>query len=83
MYVLKFKAKPVWRETSIIVRDPTPGIVCVALQPEALLLRLKGRRQILTMPFSGAYDRACWLEAARRRMEKLNAKKAKKKARRK
>lgn len=72
---------PRWRQTEVLTRDGTAqGPIVVALEPSALLLRIKGRRQVLRLPFTLAYTKAAQIAAAAARLEKLNAKKARVKA---
>lgn len=82
MTEIKFKAKPVWHETGL-VDSGTGRPFCVAESPTALLMRLKGTRQVLALPWGVAYIKAAWLEAARLRLVKINERKAKAKQRRK
>lgn len=72
---IRYKPHPTWWESGHIDRG-TGRIVLVAVEPSSLLLRLKGTRQVLRLPLGVAFVRAAWLEAARLRMEKLNARKA-------
>jgi hypothetical protein len=76
---IRYRSKPVWHETGLIDASGRP--YCVAETPASLLVRLKGTRQVLALPWSLAYLKAAWLEAARIRLEKINARKARKKAR--
>lgn len=76
---VKYRMRPVWHETGLI-DSQTGRPFCVAETPANLLVRLKGTRQVLTLPWSIAYLKAAWMEAARVRLEKINARKAKKKA---
>lgn len=72
---IRFKPRPTWWESGHV--DGASGrVVLVAVEPSSLLLRLKGTRQVLRLPFGVAFIRAAWLEAARIRMEKMNARKA-------
>lgn len=79
MTQLRFTDSPRWRETQAAVAY-TAGrrrAVLVALQPAALLLRLKGTRQVLTLPFGNAYLRAAILAADESRAAKREARKRK------
>jgi hypothetical protein len=60
MTTLKHTPKPRWRQTAAEERGRP---VCVALQPHSLLLRLKGKRMILEMPFASAWTTAAGLAA--------------------
>lgn len=78
MTEIKYKSKPVWHETGL--RDSGTGrAYCVAESPTALLIRLKGTRQVLTLPWTVAYIKAAWGEAARQRLIKINERKARRK----
>lgn len=63
MTKLKFTNAPRWRETDVVVRDGRTRTLAVALQPTALLLRLKGTRTVYTLPLQTAYLRAVHLAA--------------------
>lgn len=79
MTAIKFKQKPRWRETAV-VDSMTRRLIVVACEPQSILLRLKGTRQVLRVPFGVAFLRGAMLEAARIRMEKINARKARRRA---
>lgn len=72
---LTYQPSPRWRETEVIVRDRRIRPLVVALQPAAVVIRLKGNRSTVSLPWSLAYQFACRLEADRRRAEKKAAKK--------
>ena len=55
-----------WRETQALTRDRRIRAVCVALTPTALLLRQKGTRTVVSLPYGAAYQYAARLEADRR-----------------
>lgn len=77
---VKYRSRPVWHETALF--DHSSGrAYCVAETPVNLLVRLKGTRQVLKLPWSLAYLKAAWIEAASIRLEKINARKARRKAR--
>jgi hypothetical protein len=76
---IKFKINPTWHQTGM-VDSYTGRAYLVAETPANLLIRLKGTRQVLKLPWGMAYLRAAYTEAARLRMEKMNAKKAARKA---
>lgn len=68
---IRFNPEPNWKETEVAFRSHPPRIICVALQPTAIELRLKGTRQVLTLPIVLAYqiaaDRAGQAMIERRR----------------
>jgi uncharacterized protein YqjF (DUF2071 family) len=71
MVELTYQAKPRWRKTETLTRDGGHvGVIVVALQPTALLLRIKGTRRVLSLPYSSAYTRAAILAADQVRTEK-------------
>ncbi len=65
---IKFTESPQWHETGV-VGDHGRQIL-VALQPKCLLLRLKGLRATLELPFGVAYVRAAFLESDAQRAKK-------------
>lgn len=70
---IKYKAKPVWHETGLL--DKSSGrFYCVAETPANLLLRMKGTRQVLSIPWSVVFIKAAWMEAARLKLAKKTAK---------
>lgn len=60
MTTIRYREKPVWHETGATVQGAP---VLAAEQPESLLLRLKGTRQTLALPWANAYLRAAQLQA--------------------
>ena len=82
MTQIKFKSKPTWHETGVVDRSSGRPIL-VAESPVSLLVRLKGTRQVLKVPWEMAYLRAAYAEADRLRREKREAKKAKAEQRKK
>lgn len=68
---ITYSAAPRWRETEVVTRDAgrTRPLI-VALEPTALLVRLKGTRMTLRMPYSTAFSQAAAMEARRRAAEK-------------
>lgn len=73
MTPIRFKSKPVWHETGIIDRMSGRAFA-VAETPAALLVRLKGTRTVLELPWSVAYLRAAQLKAALLNLQKINRK---------
>ena len=74
---LIYHSAPRWRETEVVIRDRRVRPLVVAAQPSALMLRLKGTRGTLSIPYSPAYQLAARLEADRIRAEKKAARKKK------
>jgi len=61
----------VWHETGLV--DSHSGRpYLVAESPASLLIRLKGTRQVLSLPWNIAYLRAATLAAAMIRLNKIN-----------
>jgi hypothetical protein len=77
MTACKFKLKPTWHQTGA---DCQGRAICVAESPHNLLLRLKGTRQILRLPWGVALVKAAMLEASAARLRRINERKAKAKA---
>ena len=73
MTKVKFREKPLWKESSYYYAN-RDRVLLVALEPQALVLRLKGTRTTLRMPYSAAYATAAMLEAQRLRAEKKSKK---------
>lgn len=66
MTALRQRNKPLWKETAYAVRDRGKiRPVCVALEPASLLLRPKGTRQTLRLPYGVAFAQAARAEADR------------------
>lgn len=63
----KLKIRPVWHETATVVDGRA---LCVAERPSCILLRLKGTRTTLMLPWSTVFLRA----AAMRAQEQVKAK---------
>lgn len=82
MTPIRFRMKPTWHQTGTIDSGTNRPYV-VAETPANLLIRLKGKRQVLRLPWTLCYLKAAWVEAARIKMDKVNARKAKQKDRRK
>jgi hypothetical protein len=57
---IKFKIRPVWHETDIVI-DGRPCLV--SERPACLLLRLKGTRSTLMLPWGVAFIKAAMLRA--------------------
>jgi len=70
---IKYKHKPVWHESGLLDRQ-SGRMFCVAETPVNLLIRLKGTRTILELPWSLAYLRAAYLKAALNNLNKANRK---------
>lgn len=74
---IRFRSRPVWHETGL-VDSQTGRPFLVAESPSALLLRLKGTRQVLSLPWNIAYLRAATLQAQMNQLNKINRKRASK-----
>lgn len=75
---IRYHAPPRWRESEVVYRDGGRArTVTVALEPAALLLRLKGTRRALRLPLSAAYLQAAMIEARAVRAAKALKRKAK------
>jgi hypothetical protein len=70
---VRFRSKPCWHESEVIDWQ-TGRTFCVAESPAALLIRLKGKRQTLSLPWSIAYLRAATLKASADALAKSNGK---------
>lgn len=83
MTLLRFTPRPRWRETqaSVAFTAGRRRAVLVALQPAAMLLRLKGTRQVLSLPFGNAFLRAAFLAADEKRNAKRETRRGKRGAR--
>lgn len=68
MTKLKHRAKPLWRETMLLGERGQPYVV--ALQPEGLLIRRKGSRKPLLLPYGIAFVKAAMIQANKDRAEK-------------
>jgi hypothetical protein len=70
---IKRRTKPIWHETGLL--DSLSGRpFLVAEAPTELLIRLKGTRQVLSLPWNIAWLRAATLAATMNRLNKINAK---------
>ena len=58
---IKYRDKPVWHETGLHYDGRA---IAVAESPAKLLLRLKGTRQVLEIPWTVAFIRAAMMKAA-------------------
>lgn len=65
----KLKIRPVWHETSTIIDNRA---LCVAERPSCVLLRLKGTRTTLMLPWSAVFLRAATMRAQEQVKAKLN-----------
>lgn len=74
MTPIRFKARPTWRESSHCY---TGRAVLVALEPCAVLVRLKGKRAIYRVPIDHVFRIGATLEARRIMAEKKAKKKGK------
>jgi len=71
MTPIRYKARPTYRVSEVVSRDGRKAReILVALEPAAILLRLKGCRTTLRLPLSVAFLKAAQLEADRVRAEK-------------
>lgn len=71
--------RPVRRETAIETRDAGKRRpIVLTIYPGYLEIGLKGTRRRMTVAYEALYHLACKQEAARIRLEKLEAKKARK-----
>ncbi len=70
MTQIKYKEKPIWRETATLVRERGIRPLLVALTPDGLLIRAKGLRNPYLLPWRSAHERAAWLVSMQRRLEK-------------
>lgn len=66
MTKLRYSTKPRWRESEVVYRDARRRLICIALEPSSILLRLKGTRTIVRLPISTAFQQAAWLEGQKR-----------------
>lgn len=64
------RPRPVWHQTDVSVDDGRP--LCVAERPTCLLLRPKGTRKFLMIPWSTVYLRAAVLRAEEQAKAKRN-----------
>jgi len=72
---IKYRMRPIWHETGLV--ESTSGRpYLVAESPAELLLRLKGTRQTLRLPWNVAFLRAATLAAAMGRLNKINRRRA-------
>jgi hypothetical protein len=78
MTSIRYRSKPVWHETGM---HESGRPLLVAESPCNLLIRRKGTRQVLSLPWTMAYLRAATLEAARIRLEKINKRRSVKRGR--
>lgn len=70
---IRYKTKPTWHETGLL--DSMSGRnYLVAETPTKLMLRLKGTRQMLELPWNVAWFRAATLAATMKQLNKVNAK---------
>ena len=69
---IKFRPKPIWRETEHVKQGRE---ILLALEPCAVLVRLKGTRTTYRVPVETLYTLGATLEARRIMAEKKQAKK--------
>ena len=79
MTPIRQRFKPVWHETGYADRGRA---MVVAETPHNLLIRLKGTRQVMQLPWSMIYLKAAQTTAALARLERINKKRAVKSAQR-
>jgi hypothetical protein len=72
---IKYKSKPTWHECGVIDRM-TGRVFVVAESPASLLIRLKGTRMVLELPWGMAYLRAATLKASLLSIQKVNRRRA-------
>lgn len=77
MFKMKPRDKPLWHESHAAEKGRE---ICAAEAPHNCLLRLKGTRQVLSIPWSAIYLWAARHEAEAERKRKIEARKAKRKA---
>lgn len=75
MTKIKYRSRPVWHETGLIDRM-SGRMYVVAESPASLLIRLKGTRTILDLPWSMAFLRAAQLKVALANLNKVNKKRS-------
>lgn len=74
----RFRTKPVFHET----RTMSQGrVLCVAETPSNLLIKRKGTREVLELPWALAYLRAATIKASAIAVEKVNRRRARRAAR--
>lgn len=73
----KYRTKPVYHETQTLYDGRA---ICIAESSSELLVRLKGTRQVLSLPYSMVYLRAATLKATMDSLNKINAKRRRKSA---
>jgi hypothetical protein len=69
----KYRSNPVWHETRAVYDG---RLLLVAETPSNLLIRRKGTRQVLALPWTIAHLRACTLKAQALAIEKINRRRA-------
>jgi hypothetical protein len=75
MTAMKYRSKPVWHQSG--TADSQSGRPILAAEsPSYLLVRLKGTRQVLRLPWSLVYLRAAVAEVATQRLMKINKRRA-------
>lgn len=76
MQSIRYRVKPLWKESS---NHFTGRVVLVALEPGAVLVRLKGKRMTYRIPIDYIFEIGALLEARRYKAEKEAARKARRK----
>jgi hypothetical protein len=67
MAKLKYKEKPIWRETNTTVfSSGKERPILIAIQPESLLLRTKGSHDFLSLPWGTAFNKAAMINSVQR-----------------
>lgn len=79
MQAIKFRPRPLWKETSNHYRG---NVIVIALEPGAVLLRLKRKRTTYRVPVDLIFQTGAALEARRLRAEAVARRKAKAAAKR-
>ena len=75
MTIVKRRDNPVWHDTGLLDRG-SGRTYLVAETPMQLLMRMKGTRTVVKLPWNIAYMRAAWIEAERIKRERLQNRKA-------
>lgn len=73
MTSIRYKSKPVWHQTGLLDRSSGRAI-CVAESPAALLIRLKGTRTTVQLPWNLCYLHGAFALANANRVAKKSRK---------
>ena len=79
MTSIRYRAKPLWRESSMHEKGRP---ILIAETPCNLLIRLKGLRQVMALPYGLLYTWASQVEAERVRKQKKAEREARRKGKR-